>query len=249
MELETLIGENGRFTFTVKPLQVDFQRNMSMIHLCDVILDCAARDASDLGFGIQHVLTSNLAWVLTRLSIKVEKYGRLFDVLNIETWVDSVNQSYSIRKFNIYNQENKIIASASTSWMQIDISTRRPHPLDDQLFLHVIKKDKECLTGPPLKVEPFDHTNTPFSFQVKYSDLDIQDHVNSGKYIEWLMDEIPRQKFLEQKLCEMQINYLSECVYGDVISIFTRENENGDISMESIKDSGKPACRAMFYWS
>lgn len=248
MKLETLEKESNRYTFTVQPLQVDFQGHLSMIHLCDVILDCAARDASAYGFGLQDVLTSNLAWVLTRLNIRIEEYGKLFDILSVETWVDSVNVSYSIRKFNIYNKQNRIIASASSSWMQIDISTRRPQALDEKLFRDVIKKDKNTLTGVPAKIDSFEHIDNPYSFSVKYSDLDIQDHVNSGKYIEWLMDEFPRERFLQQKIYEMQINYLSECIYGENISIYSKEMEGGHVVMEAMKSTGKPACRAMFTW-
>jgi acyl-ACP thioesterase len=248
MKLETLHKESNRYTFTVQPLQLDFQGKLSVIHLCEVILDCAARDASASGFGLQDVLTSNLAWVLTRLYISIEEYGKLFDVLSIETWVDSVNTSYSIRKFNVYNGENKIIASASTSWMQINITTRRPHALDEKTYAAIIQKDKQCLTGSPIKIEPFDHAGKPYTFSVKYSDLDIQDHVNSGKYIEWLMDEFPREKYLKQTIHEMQINYLSECIYGDIISIYHKEVENGTTIIEALKSSGKPACRALFSW-
>jgi acyl-ACP thioesterase len=237
----------GIYSLTVLPLQVDFLGHFSMIHICESVLDSASHHATQLGIGLEEVKTSNNAWVLTRMLIQVEEYPTIFDQLKIETWVDDVNLSFSVRKFNFYNKENRIIASASTTWMLIDLNTRRPRALDPEQFKEWITKDKECLTGLPDKVESFDHHLKPYSFKVKYSDLDIQKHVNSGKYIEWVMDTFSHQQFTSYRPYLLQINYLAECVFDDPINIYTSEKSPGYF-ISDVNKNGKPVCRAAITW-
>ena len=63
---------------------------------------------------------------------------------------------------------------------------------------------------------------------MRYSDTDINGHVNNTRYADFACDALDMDQ-LEQGhfLSTMQIGYLAECRPGDVLSIQTGEQEGG----------------------
>jgi medium-chain acyl-[acyl-carrier-protein] hydrolase len=54
---------------------------------------------------------------------------------------------------------------------------------------------------------------------VVYSDLDLNRHVYSIRYIQWILDSIPLEDFAAKKIRQLDINYLSEAFYDDEIKV------------------------------
>ncbi|HYF01979.1 MAG TPA: acyl-ACP thioesterase domain-containing protein [Patescibacteria group bacterium] len=92
----------GNFTFTLQPLQADFQGRFSPVHLCDVLLESAMLHAASLGFGFDDKRQAQSAWVLTRMAMRMKEDAFVHDEIGVETWVDSVKSSFSTGKFNVF---------------------------------------------------------------------------------------------------------------------------------------------------
>lgn len=237
----------GNFSFTVHPLQADFKGKFSVIRLCEIILESASQHAASLGFGFQEMQSAGTAWVLTRLAIQVEQYANVYDELYLETWVDSVKSSFSTRKFNVF-KKGEIIASATSVWMLIDVKSRRPAPIDVELFKKHVDAGRECLIDLPKKVDEIRHDVEVVNYKVAYSDIDLQGHVHSGKYIEWMLNLFLKEQFLKSELQRIDVNYLAECFFEDEVRIFkTAPNENKYI-VDMEKADGKSVCRAWLEW-
>ena len=92
-----------------------------------------------------------------------------------------------IRDFEIFDENEKSIAIATSSWLIMDLKSRRPYKGDDLLNLKLGKGDgfwEESLAklSSPLNGKLF------FEKEAAYSDLDINNHVNNVKYLEWILD-------------------------------------------------------------
>ncbi|WP_395044286.1 hypothetical protein [Flavobacterium sp.] len=59
---------------------------------------------------------------------------------------------------------------------------------------------------------------------VKLSDLDIVNHANSVKYLEWCLDFVDSKMIMSKKLKSFEMNYLKEVSLNDEISIAKNEN-------------------------
>ncbi len=57
-----------------------------------------------------------------------------------------------------------------------------------------------------------------------YSDVDINGHINSIKYIEHVLDLFPREDF-ERGIRRFEIAYKAESYMGDRLSFLVQENE------------------------
>ena len=63
------------------------------------------------------------------------------------------------------------------------------------------------------------------TFDVRLSDLDINQHVNNVKYIEWALETVPLDTWRTKILSELEVSFRSETKYGECIIIKSEEKE------------------------
>ena len=80
--------------------------------------------------------------------------------------------------------------------------------------------------APPAKVKMPEGDISESTISPKYSDLDINNHVNNSKYIDWFCDQIPLELHARGFLSEISVSYSREIRSGSTVKLaFSR---NGD---------------------
>lgn len=78
------------------------------------------------------------------------------------------------------------------------------------------------------------------------SDLDIVNHVNNVKYLEWCLDLVNPKSILKQELKSFDMNFMKELVLGDEVAIDEAADTNK--STYSITKNGKPCFALELDW-
>jgi acyl-CoA thioester hydrolase len=78
-------------------------------------------------------LRTELAWVVIRHEIDYFQSAKLTDELYAHTWVESSDGVKSIRMVEIFNQAEKLLAKARTTWCLIDAKTQRPKRISEEI--------------------------------------------------------------------------------------------------------------------
>ncbi len=60
----------------------------------------------------------------------------------------------------------------------------------------------------------------------KYSDLDMNRHVNHCRYVDWVMDALDAEELKSRRIRSIQMNYLSQVPLGGKVSIVRFKNTN-----------------------
>jgi acyl-ACP thioesterase len=111
-----------------------------------------------------------------------------------------------------------------------------------------ICREKECPVEKGAKV-PLAEDAPAIPYRVKYSDLDVNRHLNSIKYMEHLLNLFDIEKFKTQRIARFEIVYLAEGKYGMDLSLHLKELEPSTKYATAICDvSGKAICRAAITW-
>jgi acyl-CoA thioester hydrolase len=76
---------------------------------------------------------TELAWVVIRHEIDYYHSAKLTDDLFALTWVEASEGVKSIRIVEIFNQSEKLLAKARTTWCLIDAKTQRPKRISEDL--------------------------------------------------------------------------------------------------------------------
>ena len=85
---------------------------------------------------------------------------------------------------------------------------------------------------------------------MRYSDTDINGHVNNTRYADFACDALRMDRLSGDRfLAEMQIGYLAECRAGEVLDVMSGEYEDGRIYVCGNDDEGKARFEVSMYFS
>lgn len=232
----------GEYPFKVLPFEVDFREKLTLPHLTNYILNSAGYHADSLGFGIENVKVNNQSWVVSRLAIEINEYPKNGEKIKVQTWVENVLRMFSMRNFAFLTQDGEPLGYARSAWALIDKTNRRPTDLS-KIISSDIFGNQPCPIAKVGKI-PATEADVFETFTVKYSDVDFNQHLNSSKYIEHIIDSFTLYKFSKRDIKRFEIEYISECLFGEKISIHKKEDENGIFILELKNETGATICKS-----
>ncbi len=128
-------------------------------------------------------------------------------------------------------------------WAMIDLDTRRPLDLSSLSNKGTSLVDREPPIERPHKVGSFECTlERPYT--VVYSDIDFNGHVNSMKYLEWMVDTLPAEVPAGLDAFRVDINYLHEAKLGEELSICHGTDSAGAYCFDIRNAEGTSICKA-----
>jgi acyl-CoA thioesterase FadM len=223
--------------FTVHARDADAFRELPLPALSGYLEEVAGRHAAELGCGIDALLARGLGWVMLRQRVEALAPLRLGDALEVVTWPSGVERLVVTREFEVRRGAD-VVARASTAWLVLDLAARRPvrpdRVLDPALRprLPALAPLAERLAAPP--------EDAPARrFEVRYADIDANDHVNNGSYLGWAVEGVPRATWRGARAVAVEAHYLAEAVLGDAVIV--RTASGGAASAKTAGDDPGPA--------
>ena len=229
----------GVYNFVVEPFHADFSGHLTMGVLGNHLLNCAGFHAADRGFGIASLNENDYTWVLSRLAIELEDMPFQYEPFSIRTWVENVYRLFTDRNFALVNKDGKTIGYARSVWAMMSLQTRKPTDLfalhGESLSSYI--SDEPCPIEKPSRIK-VSATEPVEVITAKYSDIDINGHVNSIRYIEHILNLFPLSTFKEKRIRRFEMAYIAESYFGDTLSFYKEEKEDGSIDIEVRKNNG-----------
>jgi acyl-ACP thioesterase len=212
--------------FIVRSYEVDSQGMASAPSICNYLQEVAGNHATELGVAVDHLFKKNMTWVLSRLHVHVSRYPAWRENIKIETWPSGRQGKFATRDFLIYDEKGKILVRATSSWMVIDLKTLRPITMPDFMDdIHLPNRPRAIDDEFPKLPLPTSREGER-QFDVRLSDLDINQHVNNVKYIEWALESVPLEMWSKKMMVGLEISFRTETKYGERILIQAEQQDD-----------------------
>lgn len=224
----------------------DAEGRMPLQLLVSRLIETASLHANSLGIGYEKLVSLNLAWVLSRVSIEIDNLPQLNESYRLETWIESTNRLFSERCFELIDKQGNTAAKARTTWAAIDITTRRPaNPgvLGEVLFP---ENPRPCDVAAAGKLPAPGDNSTNEQYTFKYCDLDFNRHVNTIKYIDLILNHWSLEQFDHKSIARFDIAFHHECLFNETVTLKVDEIEESSV-VEIYNESTK-ALSARIIW-
>ena len=186
--------------------------------LCNLLQLTAGVHAELGGISFSDMQEHHQAWVLSRMRVEIKRLPKWRDVITVKTWINSLENSRSIRCLELYDGDEKIVG-CETFWAVFNTQTRRPENLS-LTHEHFEKYPNDKATEIQFsKIDTSIDKTFVAEKTILISDLDIVNHANSVKYLEWCLDYVEPKLLLNQKIESFEMNYLKEVSLEDTITI------------------------------
>lgn len=214
--------------FVVHSYETNRFGNASLSSIFNLLIEVAWEHAQKLDWGFDALKSNNYFWVLSRIYIKIEKYPRWQEKLTIDTWATGTDSIYAFREYAIKNEEGEVIIRASSAWLILDLESKRiVKPGTLTTSFQKLAQSETCRYPAKIKM-PAQDKDLDF-VPVVFTDLDINQHFNSVKYVERALNNFGICFLNKHEVSEIEINYLKEGLPEDslaISSIAISENEN-----------------------
>ena len=228
--------------------EVDFRKRATVESICRCFLDAAWNHAEQLGFGYGHLAKQGLLWVLVRLLVRIERYPLWSDNAELSTWPRGTSGAFALRDFELLERDGKRLATGASNWLVLDAATHRPQRIDKLLF-HVPNLVTRIGAGrEPRKLPSLQPGAAALTTTAQYSDIDVNEHVNSARYIGWLLDSYSPAFHRAHTLRCLEINYVTETRWSDTISVVSDQRSAVEFSHWIVKPDQSEVCRAELLW-
>ncbi|NME83654.1 acyl-ACP thioesterase domain-containing protein [Clostridium sp. SM-530-WT-3G] len=225
--------------YEVHYYEVDSNLRCKLSSIIEFIGDIGTHQSEEAGGGMKYCMDNNCAWVFYQDDIKMYRYPMFGEIISITTEAVGFKRFYGLRRYVIRDSEDKIIGEAEAIFFLIDIEKRRPMRIQkEQYGFYGVDGDVDYDISLE-KLHPVEETQYTKNFNIRYSDIDSNKHVNNVKYIEWAIEAVPMEIVEKYQVKRIKVMFEKECKYGEVVSssaAVTKIDDNNLKSQHIIKN-------------
>jgi medium-chain acyl-[acyl-carrier-protein] hydrolase len=217
-DFTSILTKNWKINF----LQCYPNGNLKYTELCNILQLTAAKHSEVGGISFSDMQVFNQAWVLSKMRVEINRMPKWKETITVKTWIKSLENSRSIRCLEVYLGDEKLVG-CETFWAVFNTQLRRPEALALP-HEHFEKYENDNATK-----DSFSKINIQKDFEtiakrkVVLSDLDIVNHVNNVKYLEWCLDFVDFDVIINSKIKAFEMIFMKELSLYDGIAISKNE--------------------------
>ncbi|MDR0803973.1 MAG: hypothetical protein LBO08_02695 [Rickettsiales bacterium] len=193
----------------LKTYQCDRFGNMRPVMLMNELQAVADTHADMLGAGRAYCMEHGIAWVVTHYLIDIIESPRETEELEFITWPAAHDELKAVRDFEVRGMDGRLLVRATSQWILINTTTRRPLRLSENLpFWSVVPQRAYDRTFD--KFAMHDAQFTMHNFNCRYDDVDVNQHINNAVYAVWATESVSFEFQNSHRLTRLEINFKKE---------------------------------------
>lgn len=236
--------------YQLKYYEMDFRMVLKPSALLNFLQDMATVNAEMLGFGYSFTHPKNYGWFLIKYRLEFDDYPTELDEIIIKTEARGISKIIASRDFEIWTSDSKRrLGRATSNWMMIDLSNKSIIPLSKMVnFMPALEKRESDLSFE--KISAPENINYENTFEIRYDDIDVNQHVNNANYVVWAFETLPYEFKSKYKMKTLDIVYKKEIAFGNSVISQVELDEENKISVHAVKnaETGDDLCLLKVTW-
>lgn len=181
-----------------------------------------------LGFPQKRMFEIGQAFLLNKIDLRILRPPVKGEEVFLWTAPVGTRGARFIREFVLTGTGEERLAEARSWWLLLDLGGRRP--LRPSAFPMELLYEESRVTGaaaePVFPKEP-ERPLWRLAFDIGYSRLDANGHMNNAAYADLICDALPLEVMMERRITGMTIGYHSEVKAGDRLEVDLCAREDG----------------------
>jgi len=236
------------YEFRLSGLDVDGRGRCKASALLNHLQNAAALAAEDGGFSRETLVERYGAfWMLARSWYRLSRPLVYGDMLTVRTWHRGSKGAIMYRDYDILANGQPEGESVS-AWVLASLDSRKLMRLGTIAEFQGTDGGALCKTMTLAKLRQPGDLREVERRPMRYSDTDLNGHVNNTRYADFACDAVEMERIPEDRfLAEMQIGYLAECRPGEALSI--QAGGQGDSRfVRGVDADGKPRFESALFF-
>lgn len=247
----TAEGNAWKEDFSVRSYETDCTGKLRMASLFNYFQEIAGNHVVALGMGYEVLKELGYVWVLSRARVRVRRLPSWGERGVVNTWHVRTEGLLYLRDFRVCDESGNVFLDAATGWLLVDTATFKPHTSDVLSMPLPVNDHGRALDEPLRKLLPVHDMRAAYERSVLLSDLDVNNHVNNARYLEWIFDCYDDAQVRSSVIASLQVNYVGETTLGDTVALVRGEDPSspGVDYIEGVsRKKGSKVVQAVIAW-
>ena len=201
------------------------------------IQEVAGIHGASLGVDHETLAKKNLFWAILRTRVQITRLPQNGENITLKTWPMPATRVAYPRSVVAFDEAGNEIFRGISIWVLMDM-TSRAMVLPGKSGVSLAGSIQGGELAIPGSLVPRTMENMD-SRAVRFTDLDVNGHMNNTKYFEWIWDLLPSQFHQDNPLRELVICYLSEAREGQNLTM-NWEFSDGVFQVEGTRENEEP---------
>lgn len=228
-----------RKTLCVPATAADRYDRIKPSQILALLQDAAGDHCALLGADWETLARRDLFWAVIRHRVEITRLPRSGEEITVETWPMPTTRTAFPRATVMYGRDGQELLRGISLWVLMDLNTRAMI-LPGKSGVIV----EGCLRGSELAVPgslmPRSFANGE-SRAVRYTELDVNGHMNNCRYLDWAEDLLPSEFHREHTPKEFTVCYLSEAREGETVELAWELDAGGWLNLDGHRREAETA--------
>lgn len=248
-----MTAHSFRELHTIPFYECNVNNRISIPMLINILILASEHQNEKLGVDQLYLIDKyGIGWVVTSYSIHISQLPRKDSVVKMTTRGTSYNRYFAFREFWLHDQDGNELVKVESIWVLMNEKTRKITPIkDDVIKPYQSENVRRVPRLPrPKRIESTDKV-TAKEYQVRWSDIDFNGHVNNSRYPEWMLDSLPMSFLNNHEPANIDIRFENEVKYGNRVtsSVVVDSSNNDKIeTVHEIKSNDVLSASATIVW-
>lgn len=215
---------------------IDSENKITTRSIIQFMQEGAGMHSHLVGYGLDN---PNCSWVILNWKLKVFSRPSWGNTITIKTWPRVIEKFYSYRDFEAFDENGKLIAISTSKWILVNptnlsISKITPEMVDAYGIYDkkVFEEDMEEKINIPEQLDLI------YSYTIQKRDIDTNHHVNNLNYIDFAIEALPEEVYINNSISNIEIIYKKQILYKDTIKVYySFKNNTHIITIKNVQDS------------
>ena len=217
----------------IAPTAVDRYGRLKASQLLGYLQQIAGDHSALLGTDQNHLMDKNLFWAVIRHRVQITRLPAAGEKLRLETWPMPTTRTAFPRSTIAYDAQGKECFRSISLWILMDAQTRAM-VLPGRSGVEIQGLLRGCELQAPSSMLPREMGECDCR-TVRYTDLDLNGHMNNCRYLDWVEDLLPSSFHACHEIRGFTLCYMSEIREKEQLQLHWELSEGPVLTVEAVR--------------
>jgi acyl-ACP thioesterase len=204
-----------------------------------MLQEVAGDHSTLLGTDRESLMRKNLFWAVIRHRVQITRLPGKNEKITVQTWPMPTTRTAYPRSTVAYDEQGNECFRGISLWVLMDAESRAMVlPGKSGVTVNGLLTGSELAAPGSMALQ-----NAPLQMRrtVRYSDLDVNGHMNNCRYMDWVSDTLPGTFHASHRVSEFTVNYLSEARESEELRLQFQLSDGPCLGVDALRNEGASA--------
>ena len=232
-------------SFSVTAGDTDRHGRLKSSRILSFLQEVAGDHSAILGTDRDSLMQRNLFWAVIRHRVQVTRLPGSGETIRVETWPMPTTRTAYPRSTVAYDEQGNECFRAISLWVLMDAQSRAMVlPGKSGVTVSGVLTGSELAAPGSMALQNIGQEMTRV---VRYTDLDVNGHMNNCRYLDWVADTLPGAFHEDHRVSEFTVNYLSEAREGEALALHFQLNDGPCLGVDALRKEDASATHSRVF--